>query len=124
MVNADVEFSPNGPLTGKDTQLLWGVNLSGTYDITGIWSIGFRGEYLGADEGSVLEDVFTITATFRYKPVEFLVFSLEPRAEFTAQDYFFSRPFTVDPATGNSVATADQDWFFGFWIGATAHLGN
>ena len=123
-VDVDVEFSPNGPLTGKDTQLLWGVNVSGTYEFTEAWSFGFRCEYLGGDEGSVLEDIVTITATVRYKPVEFLVISLEPRAELSTEDIFFSRPFVSDPTTGNTVATVNQDWFFGFWIGATAHLGN
>ena len=65
-----------------------------------------------------------LTATVRYSPVEYLVISLEPRAELAGDEIFFSRPFVTEPVTGASDPTPNKDWFFGFWIGMTAHIGN
>jgi hypothetical protein len=36
-------------------------------------------------------------------------------------DYQFSRR---GPITGTAVSSLNQDWFFGFWIGASARIGN
>lgn len=122
-IDGDYEFSTEGPLTGKNAIRLWGVSVGGIYQFADEWSFGFRGEYLGGDDGAEIGALFTLTGTIRYTPVEYLVLSLEPRAEFADNDIFFARPLTTD-AAGNSVATASQSWFFGFWIGATAHFGN
>jgi hypothetical protein len=123
-VDGDYQFSRRGPLTGLNASKQWGVSLGGRYDITDDWSVGFRGEYFGSDDSAGLEKVFTVTGTVRYSPVQYLILSLEPRAEFAGNDIFFSRPLVTDPATGSTVPTLNQDWFFGFWIGATAHIGN
>ena len=101
-----------------------GVSLGGRVDITDHWSVGGRGEYFGATSGSETGTQFTITGTVRYLPVEYLIISLEPRAEFARNDIYYSRPFVTDPATGNTVPSLNQDWFFGFWIGMTARIGN
>jgi hypothetical protein len=125
-VDADYQFSRQGPLTGLDASKQWGVSAGGRYNFADDWSVGLRGEYFDTDDDSAtsLGRVFTVTATVRYSPIEYLIISLEPRAEFAQNDIYFSRPFTTDPATGQSVPSLNQDWFFGFWIGMTARLRN
>ncbi|MGB3051028.1 MAG: outer membrane beta-barrel protein [Polyangiales bacterium] len=123
-VDGDYQFSPRGSLTGLDVSKQWGVSLGGSYDIGDHWAVGLRGEYFGASDGSESGTEFTVTGTVRYLPVEYLIISLEPRAEFAANDIYFSRPFVTDPMTGDTVPSLNQDWFFGFWIGVTARLGN
>ena len=123
-VDVDYQFSPSGPLTGLTVAKQWGVSLGGRVDITDDWGVGFRGEYLGATTGTQPGSIFTVTGTVRYSPIEYLIISLEPRAEFASRDIYFSRPFVTDPTTGNTVPSLNQDWFFGFWIGMTARIGN
>jgi hypothetical protein len=123
-IDGDYQFSRRGPLTGINAIRQWGVSIGGSYAVADDWSVGFRGEYLGTDDGSEVGNVFTVTGTVRYSPVEYLIISLEPRAEFADNNIYFSRPFVTDPATGNTVPSLNQDWFFGFWIGMTARIGN
>jgi len=123
-INGDYQFSREGLLTGTNAIKQWGVSLGGSYDITDDWSLGFRGEYFGSDDGSEIRTDFTVTGTVRYSPVEYLILSLEPRAEFAGSNIFYSRPFVTDPVTGDTVPSLNQDWFFGFWIGMTARIGN
>lgn len=123
-VNVDYQSSPNGPLTGRPQSRQWGVSLGGSYDITDHWVVGGRGEYMGANQDSESGTQFSITGTVRYLPVEQLVLSLEPRAEFAERDVYFARPYVTDPDTGETLPSRNQNWFFGFWIGVTAHLGN
>jgi len=123
-IDGGYQFSTRGPLTGTNEIRQWGVSVGGSNQLTDDWSVGFRGEYFGADDGSRIGRDFTVTGTVRYSPVEYLIISLEPRAEFAGDDIYFSRPFVTDPTTGNTVPSLNQDWFFGFWIGMTARIGN
>jgi len=123
-IDGDYQFSRRGPITGTAVSKQWGVSVGGRYDITDHWSVGGRGEYFGASGNSETGTVFTVTGTVRYSPVQYLILTLEPRADFADNDIYFSRPFVTDPATGNTVPSLNQDWFFGFWIGATARIGN
>jgi hypothetical protein len=123
-INGDYQFSTQGPLTGINAIRQWGVSLGGSYRFTDHWSLGLRGEYVGSDDDSRGGNVGAVTGTVRYSPVEYLIISLEPRAEFAGNDIYYSRPFVTDPATGNTVPSLNQDWFFGFWIGMTARIGN
>lgn len=118
------QLSRKGPLTGLQTSKQWGVSISGDFEISDDWSVGGRGEYYGAGSGSVSGTHFTVTGTVRYRPMEYLILSLEPRAEFTERDIFYGRPFVTDPTTGAEVPSLNQSWFFGFWIGVTARIGN
>jgi hypothetical protein len=123
-VNGDYQFSRRGPLTGLEVQKQWGVAVGGRYDITDDWSVGFRGEYFGASAPSEIGRVFTVTANVRYSPVQYLILTLEPRAEFARDDIYFGRPLTTDPVTGATVPSLNHNWFFGLWLGATARFGN
>ena len=123
-IDGDYEFSSRGPLTGLSVSKQWGVSVGGRVDITDHWSVGARGEYFGALAGSQPGQLFTATGTVRYLPVEYLIISLEPRAEFAQKDIYYSRPFITDPVTGDTTPSLNQDWFFGFWIGVTARIGN
>ena len=102
-IDGDYQFSPNGPLTALTVSKQWGVSVGGRVDITDDWGVGFRGEYLGASAGDRPGSIFTVTGTVRYSPIEYLIISLEPRAEFASRDIYFSLPFVTDPTTGNSV---------------------
>ena len=123
-VDGDYQFSREGTLTGLSVSKQWGVSLGGRYAISDDWSVGGRGEYFGASAGSESGTQFTVTGTVRYAPVEYLIISLEPRAEFSENEIYFSRPFVTDPAAGETMPSLNKDWFFGFWIGVTARLGN
>lgn len=123
-VNGDYEFSSRGPLTGFAESKQWGVSLGGRVDITDHWSVGGRGEYTGSVPSADPATGFTVTGTVRYLPVQYLIISLEPRAEFARNDIYYGRPFVTDTATGNTVPSLNQDWFFGFWVGMTARIGN
>ncbi len=123
-IDADYQLSRRGPLTGLTIAKQWGVSVGGRYDITEDWSVGLRGEYLGIEPGATVGTVFTVTGTVRYSPIEYLIISLEPRAEFADSEIYYGRPFVTDPTTGDAVPSLDEDWFFGFWIGMTARIGN
>jgi len=123
-VDGDYQFSRQGPLTGLAVSEQWGVSLGGRYDITDHWSVGVRGEYFGASDGSEIGTVYNITGTVPYSPVRYLMLSLEPRAEFAQNDLYFGRPYTTDPVTAARVPSLNQNWFFGLWLGATARFGN
>ena len=123
-LDVDYQFSSRGSLTGLAVSKQWGVSLGGSYDFTDDWSLGARGEYFGATAGAQPGTVFTVTGTVRYSPVDYLIISLEPRAEFAGNDIYYARPFVTDPVTGNTNPSLNQDWFFGFWIGMTARIGN
>ena len=123
-IDADYQFSSRGPLTGLSRVEAMGREPWRQLRHHGRLGSWLRGEYFGATAGAQPGTVFTVTGTVRYSPVEYLIISLEPRAEFAGNDIYYSRPFVTDPATGNTVPSLNQDWFFGFWIGMTARIGN
>lgn len=123
-INLDYQFSRQGPLTGLTVNRQWGVSFGGSYQINDHWSAGFRGEYFANDADTAPRTVLTATGNVRYSPLEYLIFSLEPRAEFSDGAIFFSRPFVTDPVTGETTPSLNKDWFFGFWLGVTARIGN
>lgn len=123
-MDGEYQLSRNGTLTGLSVHEQWGVSTGGRYEISDQWSVGGRGEYFGASAGSESGTQFTLTATVRYSPVQYLIISLEPRAEFAANDLYFAHPFVADPGTGETTPSLNKDWFFGFWVGVTARIGS
>ena len=123
-VDIDYQFASRGTLTGRPASRQWGVSLGGGYEINDYWKLGFRGEYFGAEGNGESLYVFTFTGTVRYTPIQYLIISLEPRGELSDNAIYFGRPLTTDPTTGATTASLNKDWFFGFWIGITAYIGN
>lgn len=116
IVNGDVTVDPAG-YTG--TPVLWGVSVAGIVTINDEWKVGIRGEYLDGNgaartAGALASPLVTGTATLRYSPVENLILSVEPRAEWVAND---AGIFRNRGGTG-------EDWYFGVLVGATAKIGN
>ena len=122
--NADFRISPNGvpvvisttpTVIGEsgDLSVVYGFSLAGLYSINEHWSAGTRLELLGGNNESGEDDpLVTATLTARYSPVEYLVFSLEPRIEYQ-KDAFTTRD-----------GAGDSDIYFGLILGATAKIGN
>ena len=119
ILNVDVTVDPE-PGTSTETPgddelaLLYGASLAVQFELSDSVSIGARGEFLGSNDEASPEDYFvTLTGTLRYKPVENLIISIEPRGEFSDQEFFIR-----DEGEDNA------KWYFGAIIGATAVIGN
>jgi hypothetical protein len=123
-IDADYQLSGRGTLTNLPVSRQWGVSVGGGYDITDNWSVGLRAEYFGASDGTDTGYIFTFTGSVRYSPVQYLVITLEPRGELADSDVYFGRPLLSDPVTGVLTPSLNQRWFFGFWLGVTARIGN
>jgi len=126
----DVNSSDN-----RQTNFQYGHSLAMIFDINDHWGIGLRGEHLSGNQqyrdfgGPVNPDLSygylaTATATIRYKPVEYLVLSLEGRFEAAGENVYFSRSSTEDPAFPEFGILPDRQRFWGIILGATAHIGN
>jgi hypothetical protein len=70
--------------------------------------------------------LWTTTLTLRYKPVEYLVLSLEGRIEGAGSDICFSRISltTIDPETMQEFLQPNEKKYYGALLGVTAHIGN
>jgi hypothetical protein len=81
---------------------------------------------LGDPKGEDYRFLWTTTLTVRYKPVEYLVLSLEGRIEGAGAQIYYSRssPTIVDPETMQQVLQPDQKKYYGVVLGVTAHIGN
>lgn len=139
LLNGDYQLSPTGGLTNSAGDPLdgkvfaYGHSLAFIFDMSEKWSLGLRGEHLSGndnyrsvDGGDPYGYLATGTITLRYKPVEYLVFSLEGRGEWTSRDVYFSRtsPVSVDPDTGENVFTANKSANYAAILGFTAYIGN
>ena len=118
VLNADFTISPKGPTTGSEFEVLYGLSLAGIYAINEKWSAGARAEYLGGNGDSGSPDLVTGTLTVRYSPIEHLIFSLEPRVEYSDVNAYFSR----NPPTSTSIMP-DKKIAFNIILGATAKIG-
>jgi hypothetical protein len=128
----DVNFAGN-----KATNFQYGHSLALIFDINDHWGIGLRGEHLSGNQqyrdfgGLANPDLSfgylaTGTLTVRYKPVQYLVLSLEGRVEGAGENLYFSRSSTsvTDPATMEEILVPDRKRYWGIILGATAHIGN
>lgn len=119
------------------TMFQYGHSLALIFDIDDHWGIGLRAEHLSGNEqyrnfgGPINPDLlyrylWTATLTIRYKPVEYLVLSLEGRVEGAGVDIYFSRssPTVTDPVTGEDILQPNKKIYGAVILGVTAHIGN
>ncbi|MGB3051797.1 MAG: outer membrane beta-barrel protein [Polyangiales bacterium] len=136
IANGDYQISPTGPLndpiaippivvTGK--AFAYGHSLQLIFDASDHWSIGLRGEHLSGNTqyrdfaSSGDTGLATGTITLRYKPVQYLVLSLEGRGEWNTREIYFSRSSLVGAAaTGDPNKKQNYAAILGF----TAFIGN
>jgi hypothetical protein len=139
LLNGDYQISPTGILTDAAGQPLgldgkvfaYGHSLAFIFDMSDKWSLGLRGEHLSGNDnyrsipvdagGDPYGYLATGTITLRYKPVEYLVLSLEGRGEWTSRDVYYSRTSTED---ANGVLQANQRKNYAAILGFSAHIGN
>ena len=118
-------------LNGGPTNFQYGHSLALIFDASDQWSIGVRGEHLSGndfyrDNGADFGGLATGTITLRYKPIEYLVISLEGRGEWATRDMYFSRSAitTMDPATMEEILVPNKKHNYAAILGFTAHIGN
>ena len=119
--NGDYQISPG-------SLFVYGNSLAFIFDASEHWSIGLRGEHLSGNDtwrnggGDQYGYLATGTITLRYKPVEYLIISLEGRGEWTSRDVYFSRTSPVDTATDLLIPNKSQN--YAAILGFSAHIGN
>ena len=125
-LNTATDFARN-----NSTEFDYGHSLAFIFDASDQWSIGLRGEHLSGNTnfrtdpdsaGAQYGALATGTITVRYKPVEYLVISLEGRGEWSKRPVYFSRDAIVDATTGALVANRKNN--YAAILGVTAHIGN
>ena len=133
VLNGDYYLDGNNTnLAGaKASDFQFGHSLAFIFDASDQWSIGLRGENVSGNElyreaGGGFGGLSTGTITLRYKPVEYLVISLEGRGEWATRDVYLSRQ--AAPILDASCATVgfmpDKGHNYAAIIGVTAHIGN
>ena len=130
LLNADYQINPHVPdLVGNSVRsFAFGHSLALIFDAADHWSVGLRGENLSGNDGyrTFGDDTYggltTATATIRYKPVEYLVISLEGRGEWTTRDTYFSRSSPTDPVTAGPIANKQS--YYALILGVSGHIGN
>ncbi len=112
----------------NSTEFDYGHSLAFIFDASDKWSIGLRGEHLSGNTNfrSTVGDQYgalaTGTITLRYKPVQYLVISLEGRGEWSKRPVYFSRDAIVDATTGALAANRKNN--YAAIRGMTAYIGN
>ncbi|MEM9728512.1 MAG: hypothetical protein AAF997_08000, partial [Myxococcota bacterium] len=114
------------PIAGE-TAFLYGHSGAIILDATDKFSIGLRGEHLSGNSeyrdnfGDPYGYLATGTITLRYKPVEYLVISLEGRGEWTSRDIYFERGGPVDP---DGLPVPSQSKNYAVILGFSSFIGN
>jgi hypothetical protein len=127
------DYYINGSETSVDTgatgtEFTYGHSLALIFDASDHWSIGLRGEHLSGnayyrdETGPDFGGLATGTITLRYKPVEYLVISMEGRGEWSTSDIYFSRSAT--DTDGDGILIPNQKKNYAAILGVTAHIGN
>ena len=111
----------------KASDFQYGHSLALIFDASDHWSIGVRGEHLSGNElfqesTTDFGGLATGTLTLRYKPVEYLVITLEGRGEWATRDMYYSRSALTDAMTGDLIANKKHN--YAAIVGFTAHIGN
>jgi len=128
LFNGDYQQNPtSGGAAG--TTFVYGNSLALIFDASDKWSFGLRGEHLSGNQAwqDVGGDGYgkyltTGTLTVRYKPVEYLVLTLEGRGEWADENIYYSRTSPVDASTDVLLPNKSQN--YAVIIGASAHIGN
>jgi len=109
----------------------YGHSLALIFDVADQWSIGVRGEHLSGNDlyresGADFGGLATGTLTLRYKPVEYLVISLEGRGEWATREMYYSRSAVtiMDPTTMEEILVPNKKHNYAAIVGVTAHIGN
>lgn len=123
LLNGDYTTSP----IAGEVAFLYGHSGALIIDATDKFSIGLRGEHLSGNSeyrdnfGDPYGFLATGTITLRYKPVEYLVISLEGRGEWTSRDIYFERGGPVDP-DGNLLPSQSKN--YAVILGFSSFIGN
>ncbi|NNE19981.1 MAG: outer membrane beta-barrel protein [Myxococcales bacterium] len=126
LLNGDYTTLPSFGAGDGGLQFLYGHSAALIFDVTDKFSIGLRGEHLSGNEqqrnlSSAFGYLATGTITLRYKPVEYLVLSLEGRGEWTSRDVYLERNGPID-ADGNLLPSQSKN--YAAILGFTAYIGN
>jgi len=127
IANGDYQLIPTAVSGATGTAFAYGHSLQLMFDATDKFGIGLRGEHLSGNEdyrnsSGTDTGLVTATLTFRYKPVEYLVLSLEGRGEWNTREIYFSRTATVDDMTGDLIPNQKKN--YSAILGFTAFIGN
>ena len=127
LLNGDYTTSPSRGAGDGGLLFFYGHSLALIFDVTDKFSIGLRGEHLSGNEqerntNSAFGYLATGTITLRYKPVEYLVLSLEGRGEWTSRDIYFDRNAETDTTTGAFIPNRSHN--YAAILGFTAYIGN
>ena len=139
VANGDYQLTPAGAVLAADPtsgigggSFAYGHSIQLIFDASDKFSIGLRGEHLSGNEdfrdfvSSGDTGLATATLTFRYKPVEYLVLSLEGRGEWNTREIYFARngPTTMDPDTMEEILLPSKKQNYSAILGFTAFIGN
>ncbi len=128
IANGDYQTTPSAGLGDGSLLIAYGHSLQLIFDASDTISIGLRGEHLSGNEQYRLATgepfLATGTATLRYKPVQYLVLSIEYRGEWTSKEnrIYYSRA-ALDPTTGE-VGSPDRRHNHAVIFGFTAYISN
>jgi hypothetical protein len=128
IANGDYQIIPTAVSGQASGAFAYGHSLQLIFDASDKFSIGLRGEHLSGNTEFQAFDglpwLATATATLRYKPVQYLVLSLEYRGEFTseASRIYYSRA-ALDSTTGE-LGAPDKRANHAAILGFTAYIGN
>jgi hypothetical protein len=132
VANGDYQLTPTAyaadPTVPTGGAFAYGHSLQLIFDATSKFSIGLRGEHLSGNEdfrnnySGGDTGLATATLTFRYKPVEYLVLSLEGRGEWNTREVYFSRTAVVDETSGDLIPNQKKN--YSAILGFTAFMGN
>ncbi len=131
VANGDYQLIPNGGVGFDKKGFAYGHSLQLIFDASDKVAIGVRGEHLSGNDqyrdffASGDTGLVTGTLTVRYKPVQYLVLSLEGRGEWNTREIYFVRngPTALDP-DGNTVLVASKKQNYAVILGFTAYIGN
>ncbi|MGB5373064.1 MAG: outer membrane beta-barrel protein [Polyangiales bacterium] len=123
IANGDYQTIPSGGAGDGSLLFAYGHSLQLIFDMSDQWALGLRGEHLSGNTqyrdfgASGDTGLATGTITLRYKPVQYLVLSLEGRGEWNTREIYFARSSVLE---GGPLKKQNYAAILGF----TAYIGN